>query len=356
METEISGAGNHLPKGQVWRAPQKNGEGAMNEMPKGQKIFAPSPVTQAGGATVSKLVPKGPKAVAVSRSLPSQVDVIQALWEKVRSDSALVSANTFLTNQIKAKCRTAVRGWRCAGKKKAICGYSLCRADTAEAKKLYDALFDDGKHSRSALVGMECTPQMLALEPIESERNLLEKQIEELAKQLPVAEWCRGVRGFGFLSLGRIIGETGDLSKYLSHSKVWKRLGLAVIDGKGQRRCKDKKEAAAHAYNPRRRSMIWVVWDTMSKNQSARIDKKTGEMKWCAGRYRVAYDGYKARILEREGMTKGHAHRMAGRYATKIFVRDLWREWTRWSPEVGGNASDCVPKGPILDASSLTDA
>lgn len=58
------------------------------------------------------------------------------------------------------------------------------------------------------------------------------KQMEKLAKQLPVwTAWGEGVRAFGARSLAVIVGEAGDLSNYATHSKLWKRMGLAVMDG-----------------------------------------------------------------------------------------------------------------------------
>src|SRR5258706_5999779 len=58
------------------------------------------------------------------------------------------------------------------------------------------------------------------------------KEMERLASLLPVwGAFGEGVRGFGARSLAVIVGEAGDLANYVSVAKLWKRMGLAVMDG-----------------------------------------------------------------------------------------------------------------------------
>ena len=184
-----------------------------------------------------------------------------------------------------------------------------------------------------------------------------------LAKQLPLWDgWGEGIRGFGLGSLAAIIGEAGAISNYATVSKLWKRLGLAVIGGERQRKKTDKEAAIEHGYNPSRRSVMWNVGQSLFKAQSQRMDKETEEVLRAAGPYRVVYDTYKAEReatmvevcsgCKGEGKTKGedgkrvkcrncggsggpapwgmsprHRHNAATRYMEKRFVRDLWRAW-----------------------------
>ena len=54
--------------------------------------------------------------------------------------------------------------------------------------------------------------------------------------------------------------------------KVWKRLGLAVFDGRAQRRTRDAEKAVEQGYSPRRRSVSWVAFHSVYLAQSARKD------------------------------------------------------------------------------------
>lgn len=153
----------------------------------------------------------------------------------------------------------------------------------------------------------------------ETQRKACQKELLKAAKQLPAAAWVQGVRGFGMPSFAAVVGEAGDLGSYDSVAKLWKRMGLAVIDGKSQRRVSDAAEAARHGYNPRRRSEMHVVGECILK---------------AGGPYREVYDQRKAYEAERDpAMTKIHAHRRAMRYVEKRLLRDLWRAWRQAKPD-----------------------
>lgn len=128
----------------------------------------------------------------------------------------------------------------------------------AAANKLFD----------EARAGKDIDDQILAAlapflmsigETFEPQRIALEKRLKKLARQLPVFAWAKGVYGFGELSLAAIVGEAGDLNNYSNPAKLWKRMGLAVINGERQRKKSDAEEAAAHGYRPARRSVMWNI-------------------------------------------------------------------------------------------------
>jgi hypothetical protein len=99
-------------------------------------------------------------------------------------------------------------------------------------------------------------------------RESVEKQMEVRAKQLPVWSWAKDVKGLGARGLAVIIGETRDINRYDSVAKLWKRCGLAVIDGKRQGRRTDPDEAIEHGYAPKRRAEIYAfLQDTMLRQQ-----------------------------------------------------------------------------------------
>ena len=99
-------------------------------------------------------------------------------------------------------------------------------------------------------------------------RDNTEASMVTLARQLPVYAWAKSVKGFGELGLAIIYGEAGEpIELYRTIAGLWKRMGLAVIEGERQQKKTDKTLAAAHAYSPRRRSEIWTLADSMSRSQ-----------------------------------------------------------------------------------------
>lgn len=105
-----------------------------------------------------------------------------------------------------------------------------------------------------------------SITPIEAHKKELEKRQNKLVVTLPdMQDFVDSVKGFGVNSLAVIIGECGDLANYSSPAKVWKRMGLAVINGESQRKCTDKTKALLHGYNPQRRARMFVVGECLIK-------------------------------------------------------------------------------------------
>jgi hypothetical protein len=149
------------------------------------------------------------------------------------------------------------------------------------------------------------------------------KEMETQAALLPVwKEFGEGIRGFGLGSLAVVIGETGNLSNYETHSRVWKRLGLAVLNGirqGGLPKGAPAEEWIAHGYNRARRSRIFVIGDVLIK-----VNK---------GEYRALYDERKAYEIARDPEIRPIvSHRRAQRYMEKALIRALWKAWRRTDP------------------------
>lgn len=185
---------------------------------------------------------------------------------------------------------------------------------------------------------MSIGPMAVALPFVKDPRMEAEKMLIGLAKELPVAEWARTIRGFGVdngVGLGQIVGEAGDLGRFDKKGQLWKRMGLAVINGERQRKVKDKEMAALHGYSPRRRSVMFSLGDSMIRAQ---------------GTYVPVYYREKERqlaihpeLLDKKG-GKGHIHNRARRYMEKMMLRDLWQVWT------GRKPIDYVPHGDAWPA------
>lgn len=158
-----------------------------------------------------------------------------------------------------------------------------------------------------------------ARKPYDEMRKKHEKAMKLLARKLPVWPMFKAVMPTGELSLARIVGEAGDISQYATVSKLWKRMGLAVMSGSRQGNPGKGASAddwIAHGYVPRRRSIMWVIGDSMMKNNKT---------------YRPHYIAHKAyelaRTDENKPMSAMHAHRRAQRKMEKDFLADLWSAW-----------------------------
>jgi hypothetical protein len=219
-------------------------------------------------------------------------NLIGEIREQWRRRQSWHRAEKSLTSQAKALCRRLVLG------------------DTMEAEALLKAALGKGTHDLSDIAFAATFPLIEARKTVETHRKLVEKRLAKLAAQLPVAEWVAGVRGFGIASLASIVGEAGNLSDYATVAKVWKRFGLAVMPSGRQRKVAGA-EGIEHGYSPARRSVVWVIGESMMR---------TG------GSYKAVYDArkiYEAPRVE----TKGHAHNRAKRYMEKRLLRDLWVAW-----------------------------
>lgn len=109
-----------------------------------------------------------------------------------------------------------------------------------------------------------------------------EAALQRLAKELPVYPWAKAVRGFGEKGLAIITAEAAGfdeeppgsgivrrrlIGEYRSVRNLYRRMGLAVVDGVRQRKMKSKEEADKHRYKPDRRAECWTLADSLLKAQ-----------------------------------------------------------------------------------------
>jgi hypothetical protein len=151
-----------------------------------------------------------------------------------------------------------------------------------------------------------------ALEVLQEQQRLEEKALLKAVAPLPIMAWASSVKGLGQLSVATLIAEAGDPGRYATPSRLWKRYGLAVIDG-GRQRLAAGEAAHAHGYNPRRRSTMYVIGTNLIRSNNAAA--------------RAVYDIAKAAALAKPGMTRMHAHNHGLRLAQKRVVLAFWLAW-----------------------------
>lgn len=235
-------------------------------------------------------------------------DLILAIREKHAHRQALIRSKNRILNAADAFCRRAL-GWR----------FEMSEKERASVTKRAATLRSNIEKGRPT----ELAPDVMASVapfvlchremriPGEQAIKLAERSIASLVEQLPAWKWCESIRGFAQQSLGVIVGEAGDLSNYPSISTLWKRMGLAVFDGKAQGKRTDVAEASINGYCPRRRSSMHVIGEALMKQNKT---------------YKAVYDAAKLHELGRV-KTKIHAHRRAMRKMEKQFLLDLWLAW-----------------------------
>lgn len=185
-------------------------------------------------------------------------------------------------------------------------------------------------------------PAIAARSPMDGIKKAATKEMEKLAATLPVFPWCQAVRGFGAVGLAVIVAEAAgpdahNLSDYPTVSKLYKRMCLAVFDGKrqgGLSKAAPKAEWIRHGYSRERRSRMWNVGHALVR--------QNGD-----GRYRHIYLARKEYERERaeaaglkvvpapkipkgresEFMSVGHIDKRAQRYMEKRLLKDLWIAW-----------------------------
>lgn len=184
-----------------------------------------------------------------------------------------------------------------------------------------------------------CSPiiiaSLMARSAWDAMRTGAEKEMRRLAETLPVWKWSVGVKGFGALGVAIIAAEAsgprGDVGSYATKERLWKRLGLAVIEGSRQRRVTDAAAAEQHGYNPRRRSEIWTIADSMFRHQWAGANEEAGTAPHPVGPYGAVYMRRKSHTEGRE-WTGGRRENDARRVMTKALIEDYWRVWRGMDP------------------------
>lgn len=200
-----------------------------------------------------------------------------------------------------------------------------------------------------------------AREPFDKLEDAAVKEMERLAEQLPVwTSWASAIHGFSARGLAVIVGEAGDLDDYDNRGELWKRLGLAVMDGRRQGdpgpRATDQ-DWKDHGYSKRRRATMWVIGDNLIKKRKSPYRavydaRKAYELEQAAARGQTVEPASKRTVEQRNKYIAQIAiHRRAQRYTEKKLLRDLLREWKNASRAKGETSVDRTNAALPSDAS-----
>jgi hypothetical protein len=232
----------------------------------------------------------------------------------------------------------------------AICR-RYCDGDKDKAGALFKSVLKDG--ADNAILEMALAPYIESMKGFEKLRGSIEKHLKQLAKQNPAYGFIKSIRGFGELNFAALLGELGDdILAYKSPSAVWKRMGLAVLDGERQRKCTDADKALIHGYNPSRRSVAYLISECLlrggdEKYRAMYLARKEYELNRHLqnsgeeeGHISIDNHTHFANLSPDEGgqgyaenqpppsplkpLTPIHAHRRAMRYMVKKCLRDVW--------------------------------
>lgn len=287
-----------------------------------------------------------------SESQMAPADAIEILVSQWRMRQRWHKAEKSLVLQAKAICR------------------GFCNGDKAKANELFDNIYDLFAYTQAVqeaeAIGKVCrkkapsaadvdvdaqialVPFLPAIYRFAKDRENLEKDMCKRTRTLPAYGWAMAIKGLGESGFASIVGEAGDIGSYRTVSGLWKRMGLAVINGERQRRVSDADLAIVHGYSPSRRSVAWnvgngliggmgngyrpIVGEDIETNDSL---THYGKMFVHRCRYLVERDVEKfsrgtsvKEGVERESYSK-HCASSAKRYVEKKFLRDLYAAWRR---------------------------
>lgn len=259
-------------------------------------------------------------------------DIIANIVSLHKRRQGMIKAQTGLVLQAMASVRFAVHedgDWDSEESK----AKARKRADD-----LYRAVVKDEEHPLHSII----LPYLLALGPLDAQRAAYEKAMVKEAKRLPVYPFVKSVSGFGDISFATIVGECGDIGTYKSIAAVWKRLGLAVFDGR--RQGNPGKDATAedwtrHGYNKQRRSVSWNARNQIIGGMGlwrpefgSTLEDATYYQRVFAERARlesVKLDMPVTMSAKGKESYKRHPTARAMRYTEKRLLRELYKAWRR---------------------------
>ena len=245
-------------------------------------------------------------------------ETIQAISEQWRRRQSWHRAEKSLTLQIRAFCRR------------------LSNGEISEANVLYDALMKNKPHEMKDILMLSVFPLIKARNDISRELDRIEKNLEMRSRQLPGIKFVTSTPGLSIFTLFALIGECPGHNfqgfiDFDTPSRVWKRLGLAVMpDGTRQRKVKGP-ESKEHGYSPSRRSVIWTIGDACIKGKGPYrklYDQyKEQEQKKAAGRGLIILPSAQINATRKASgkyISEGHIHNSAKRKMEKDLVKDVW--------------------------------
>ena len=163
---------------------------------------------------------------------------------------------------------------------------------------------------------INCKGILDGIDIMDSDLKSKDKAIVKKTNELPECEWWISHKGLSAKGLGLLTGDAGDIARFDKESQLWKRMGMAVIDGKRQRRVAgNAAKAIEHGYNSDNRATMFTIVSSlnMERNKECYADHP-----W----FNLARD-YKKRKLA-EGDRPCVAEARANRRIGKRILRDLF--------------------------------
>ena len=180
------------------------------------------------------------------------------------------------------------------------------------------------------------------IKKIKKVENIYEKNMKKIGEQLPHHDWFTSHDGCGLTGFCLILAETGNLSNYKNPAKVWKRMGLSVLNGQAE---KNFKKGENTGYNKRRRMIAYRISDSIIKKQGhyreVYVARKQYEIERDENEYNNIYVESKKTHMLNSYKSKNNQERIkngqlplfvidlrAQRYMIKKLIKDFWIKWT----------------------------
>lgn len=224
-------------------------------------------------------------------------------------------------------------------------GRAVCDGNKEAGSAAFDRVIGGKAGPGDDTLIIALAPFAAAIARFDEDIGPIEKRLAKLAKGLPIASFVESVKGLGWSSVATIVGEAGDLSAYPSVAGVWKRMGLAVIDGDGrQRKVADADRAMIHGYNPERRSVVWnagnnVIGGMGNGKRPLSGEDVEGREDWTHYEklfvHRLRYEAARDPAMRLPDTKEGkesytrYAAARAKRYVEKRMLKDMTLAWRR---------------------------
>lgn len=153
------------------------------------------------------------------------------------------------------------------------------------------------------------------VQQLRSMERAIERHMQKELKQHVLYEWFSQVEGVGPILATKLLSFIEDINRFNTVSKLWRYAGLAVMDGKAERR---RRGQQLH-YNSRFKSTMYMVGTAIMRRRGA---------------YKTFYDAAKLYYKEnRPDWDDGHIHIASMRRMEKAFLADLWEAWRKVEAE-----------------------
>lgn len=166
----------------------------------------------------------------------------------------------------------------------------------------------------------------------------------------PIWQWITSIKGLGEGSLAaQLLSQIDDIDNSPTVASLWRYAGFAVIDGKAEKNSKGEKSK----FNRKLKGICFNIADQFIKQQTpGYVDIYYAEKERlktaypapiCEGCQQLAepfqkkvkgeiYTSYRCPDRNKDHKIKygdAHIHNRAWRKMIKIFLKDLWIEWTK---------------------------